>query len=52
MLPDSSLVRLLRDAPLSAPVQMATIAGDIKGGELLKRLGVMITDYASMRKPR
>ncbi len=45
MLPDSPMARLLRDAPVREGVQMAVIAGDIEGGNLLKRLGVMLTDF-------
>ena len=52
MLPDSPLARLLREAPLAGvagasvpPLQMAVIAGDIEGGHLLKRLGVLLTDF-------
>ncbi|MBO3715604.1 MAG: hypothetical protein J5X23_11630 [Candidatus Accumulibacter sp.] len=45
MLPDSPMVRLLRDAPVRAGVEMAVIAGDIEGGNLLKRLGVLLTDF-------
>jgi hypothetical protein len=45
MLPDSPMVRLLRDAPVRAGLEMAVIAGDIEGGNLLKRLGVLLTDF-------
>ena len=45
MLPDSPMARLLRDAPLRNPLQMALIAGDIEGGNLLRRLGVLLTDF-------
>ncbi len=45
MLPDSPLARFLRDAPVRAGIDMAVIAGDIEGGNLLKRLGVLLTDY-------
>ena len=45
MLPDSPMARLLRDAPVRAGIEMAVIAGDIEGGNLLKRLGVLLTDY-------
>ena len=45
MLPDSPMARLLRDAPPRLPLQMALIAGDIEGGNLLKRLGVLLTDF-------
>ena len=45
MLPDSPMARLLRDAPVVPGLSMAVIAGDIQGGSLLKRLGVMLTDF-------
>ncbi len=45
MLPDSPLARLLRDAPLRDGLAMSVIAGDIQGGGLLKRLGVLLTDF-------
>ena len=45
MLPDSPMARLLRDAPVRNDVAMAVIAGDIQGGNLLKRLGVLLTDF-------
>jgi CHAT domain-containing protein len=45
MLPDSPMARLLRDAPVRAGIEMAVIAGDIEGGNLLRRLGVLLTDY-------
>lgn len=45
MLPDSPMARLLRDAPVRPGTSMAVIAGDIQGGNLLRRLGVMLTDF-------
>ncbi|WP_418317015.1 CHAT domain-containing protein [Piscinibacter sakaiensis] len=45
MLPDSPMARLMRDAPLRGEISMAVIAGDIEGGNLLKRLGVLLTDF-------
>ncbi|MEP7083102.1 MAG: CHAT domain-containing protein [Betaproteobacteria bacterium] len=45
MLPDSPMARLLRDAPVQPDIAMAVIAGDIEGGNLLKRLGVLLTDF-------
>jgi hypothetical protein len=45
MLPDSPMARLLRDAPPRLPLQMALIAGDTEGGNLLGRLGVLLTDF-------
>ncbi|MGM9490087.1 CHAT domain-containing protein [Ideonella sp. YS5] len=44
MLPDSPMARLLRDAPVREGLAMSVIAGDIEGGNLLKRLGVLLTD--------
>ena len=45
MLPDSPMARLLREAPVRPGLAMAAIAGDIEGGNLLKRLGVLLTDF-------
>ena len=45
MLPDSPMARLLRDAPVRAGILMSAIAGDIQGGNMLRRLGVMLTDF-------
>ncbi len=45
MLPDSPMARLLRDAPIRPGLAMAVIAGDIQGGTLLRRLGVVLTDF-------
>ena len=45
MLPDSPMARLLREAPVRAGIAMSAIAGDIEGGNLLKRLGVILTDF-------
>jgi hypothetical protein len=45
MLPDSPMARLLRDAPVRAGLEMAVIAGDIEGGNLLERLGVLLVDF-------
>lgn len=45
MLPDSPMTKLLRDAPVRPGTLMAVIAGDIQGGPMLKRLGVMLTDF-------
>lgn len=45
MLPDSPMARLLRDAKPAPGIKMAVIAGDIEGGNLLKRLGVLLTDF-------
>jgi hypothetical protein len=45
MLPDSPMARLLRDAPVRSGLAMSVIAGDIQGGNLLKRLGVLLTDF-------
>ena len=46
MLPDSPMARFLAMAKPQESAQMAVIAGDIEGGGLLKRLGVLFTDYA------
>ncbi|MCM8612545.1 CHAT domain-containing protein [Accumulibacter sp.] len=45
MLPESPMARLLRDAPVRPGIEMAVIAGDIEGGGLLQRLGVLLTDF-------
>lgn len=45
MLPDSPMARLLRDAPVRPGTAMAVIAGDIQGGNMLRRLSVMLTDF-------
>ena len=45
MLPDSPMAAFLRAAPVAAGLEMAVIAGDIEGGNLLKRLGVLLTDF-------
>jgi pimeloyl-ACP methyl ester carboxylesterase len=45
MLPGSPMARFLRDAPVREGTQMAVIAGDIEGGNLLKRIGVLLTDF-------
>ncbi len=45
MLPDSPLAPLLQNAPVQPGLQMVAIAGDIEGGNLLKRLGVFLTDF-------
>ncbi|MEO6408338.1 MAG: CHAT domain-containing protein [Burkholderiaceae bacterium] len=45
MLPDAPMARLLRGAPVREGIGMAVIAGDIQGGNLLKRLGVLLTDF-------
>ena len=45
MLPDSPMAQLLQNAPVQPGLQMAAIAGDIEGGNLLKRFGVFLTDF-------
>jgi CHAT domain-containing protein len=46
MLPDSPMARFLASATPQPSAQVAIIAGDIEGGGLLKRLGVLFTDFA------
>ena len=46
MLPDAPMARFLALAEPQVSTQLAVIAGDIEGGGLLKRLGVLFTDYA------
>jgi CHAT domain-containing protein/pimeloyl-ACP methyl ester carboxylesterase len=46
MLPESPMARFLASAQPQETTQIAVIAGDITGGGLLKRLGVLFTDYA------
>jgi CHAT domain-containing protein/pimeloyl-ACP methyl ester carboxylesterase len=46
MLPDSPMTRFLATAKPQTSTQLGIIAGDIEGGGLLKRLGVLFTDYA------
>ena len=46
MLPDSPMGRFLAVAKPQTSTQMAIIAGDSEGAGLLKRLGVLFTDYA------
>ena len=45
MLPGSPMARLLARLPAQPGTAMAVIAGDIEGGGLLKRLGVLFTDH-------
>lgn len=45
MLPEAPMGMLLACAPSRPGLQMALIAGDIEGGGVLKRLGVMFTDW-------
>ncbi|MDT7833633.1 CHAT domain-containing protein [Aquabacterium sp. OR-4] len=45
MLPGAPMARLLARLPAQAGTAMAVIAGDIEGGGLLKRLGVLFTDH-------
>ncbi len=46
MLPESPMARFLATAKPQESTQIAVIAGDIEGGGLLKRLGVLFADYA------
>jgi CHAT domain-containing protein/pimeloyl-ACP methyl ester carboxylesterase len=45
MLPEAPLGRFLAMATPAEGLQLAVIAGDIEGGHLLKRLGVLFTDF-------
>jgi hypothetical protein len=45
MLSDAPMGRLLARAPRRQGIKMAVIAGDIEGGGMLKRIGVMFTDW-------
>ncbi len=45
MLPESPTGRFLARAAPKEGMQLAVIAGDIEGGGLLKRLGVLFTDF-------
>jgi len=45
MLTDAPMGVLLARAPRRQGIQMAVISGDIEGGGLLKRIGVMFTDW-------
>ena len=45
MLPDSPMAWLLRESAVRTDIQMAVIAGDIQGGNLLRKLGVLLTDF-------
>jgi CHAT domain-containing protein/pimeloyl-ACP methyl ester carboxylesterase len=45
MLTDAPMGMLLARAPRKQGIEMAVIAGDIEGGGLLKRIGVMFTDW-------
>ena len=46
LLPGSPMARLLARATPQSGVRLAVISGDIEGGGLLKRLGVLFTDFA------
>jgi hypothetical protein len=45
MLTDSPMSLMLARAPSRQDVEMAVIAGDIEGGGIIKRLGVLFTDW-------
>ncbi|WP_172843936.1 CHAT domain-containing protein [Variovorax sp. HW608] len=45
MLPDSPMAALLRDAAVQPGIRMALIAGDIQDGNLLMRMGTLLTDF-------
>lgn len=44
-LPDSPLAQLLHDAGVQPGIAMAVVAGDVAGGNMLSRLGVLLTDF-------
>lgn len=46
MLPESPIARLLARAEAPKELPLAVIAGDVDGGGLLQRLGVLFTDHA------
>ncbi|MEJ8811013.1 CHAT domain-containing protein [Variovorax ureilyticus] len=45
MLPDSPMAALLRDGAVQPDIRMGLIAGDIQGGNLLMRMGTLLTDF-------
>ena len=50
MLPDSPLAQFLCEAPVKPDIQMAVIAGDVEGGDMLSRLRVALTDFVLFDK--
>lgn len=50
MLPDSPLAQLLCQAPVQESIEMAVIAGDSDGGNMLSRLRVALTDFVLFDK--
>ncbi|WGZ94183.1 MAG: CHAT domain-containing protein [Candidatus Thiothrix putei] len=52
MLTDAPMGALLANAPRLKGVKMAVIAGDIAGGNALKRIAVMFTDWMFFNKVR
>lgn len=52
MLPESPMGMLLGRAALAPRVRMAVIAGDIEGGGMLQRIGVMFVDWAFFERVR
>ncbi len=50
MLPDSPLTQFLCVAPVQPGIQMAVIAGDAEGGDMLSRLRVALTDFVLFDK--
>lgn len=45
MLPDSPMAALLRNVAVQQDLRMALIAGDMQGGNLLMRMGMLLTDF-------
>ncbi|UVW27036.1 CHAT domain-containing protein [Massilia sp. H6] len=50
MLPDSPLAQFLSEALVKPDIQMAVIAGDVDGGDMLSRLRVALTDFVLFDK--
>lgn len=50
MLPDSPLAQLLCEAPVQPGIEMAVIAGDSAGGNMLSRLRVALSDFVLFDK--
>jgi hypothetical protein len=50
MLPDSPLAQFLCEATVQPGIEMAVIAGDAEGGDMLSRLRVALTDFVLFDK--